>query len=278
MTKAGGGFGDIEPARVVIWLTVPVAVDARFEVFRYHHTMRRRKLMDGGKDSFAAAIKAVPGSEKKTGNPLGHDIGGDTVQRQQCLVFRREREVTIAYCIQERFLAEAITSAEKAGGGGDPRARTRTSRSSPDAILAPGAVGFEYDLGITCGGEPMAHFLQPGAQFKVIVDFTVEHDDKCTIRSRHRLTAVLAGADDRQSPMTEHDTPIGLPPLASPVRAAMCHESQHSCDRLVVDRTSISKNACDPAHGRYLGISIAARHSNRMVVDAGAKTHIAPVG
>src|ERR1700758_5329472 len=84
-------------------------------------------------------------------------------------------------------------------------------------------VKMENSFGIGCCAEPDSCAFEFGAQLRVVVDFSVEHDDQTTVITHHRLGRAVGKIDDRKSPMTESAPSIRIPPRTAAVRAARTH-------------------------------------------------------
>ena len=71
------------------------------------------------------------------------------------------------------------------------------------AILAPGVVGLEDDLGIAFGEKVVTHLHQFGAQFLVVVDRAVEYQRQLQVVIHHGLVRMCGQVNDGQPPVAE---------------------------------------------------------------------------
>src|SRR5258706_11765834 len=84
-------------------------------------------------------------------------------------------------------------------------------------------IQMEQGLGVGGRAKADAVSFELVAQRGVIVDFTIERDDKPSILARHRLRSTIREIEDREAPMGKGATPRSTPPNARAVGPSRAH-------------------------------------------------------
>src|SRR5258706_13614569 len=84
-------------------------------------------------------------------------------------------------------------------------------------------IQMEQGLGVGGRAKADAVSFELVAQRGVIVDFTIERDDKPSILARHRLRSTIREIEDRETPMGKSAAPRCVPPNARTVGPARAH-------------------------------------------------------
>ena len=218
---------------------------------------RRRRTVPQGQDvtggkflGFAidrARLSDI-GMAQVTGDGIRIDRRFPMWSRTKGLQLRGE-ENTLRRCrVVERLDAEAIARQGQRPRLAVPqREGKHADRAFDRGFDAPKRAGFQQHLGIGVAAHGMAGRLQLAADVAVIVDFTIEGDDKSPIGRMHRLRAAGAEIDDGKPPLAQRHAAFGLDPDFAGVRPAMPHRLDHGISRWSARRQPTSPRANPPS-------------------------------
>ena len=94
--------------------------------------------------------------------------------------------------IYKRLDAHSVACAEQGSFFGVPEGKGPHAVKAVQAVLAPGIVGFQQDLGVRIGLEANPLRLQFVAQLQVVVDFAVKHHHMPRVGVVHGLVGTVA--------------------------------------------------------------------------------------
>ena len=179
---------------------------------------------------------------------LGVGLGAHARVLKDRLRLRREHERVVVVVVDERLLAQPVTSYEERARPTVPEREREHAAQEAQRIGPVRLVEVQDRLGVAVGSERVATAFQLPPQRLEVVDLAVEHEPQRAVLVAHRLRGPRREVDDAEPPHPEPDRAVD--PDALVVRPAMAKGRGHAAKQILSRRGTVEMNrAGDATHG-----------------------------
>ena len=179
---------------------------------------------------------------------LGVGLGAHARVLKDRLRLRREHERVVVVVVDERLLAQPVTSHEERARPTVPEREREHAAQEAQRIGPVRLVEVQDRLGVAVGSERVATAFQLPPQRLEVVDLPVEHEPQRAVLVGHRLRGSCREVDDAEPPHSEPDRAVD--PHALVVRPTMAKGRGHAAEQILSRCGPVEMNgAGDTTHG-----------------------------